>query len=189
MRQSSRNILVILIGIVICLGLTGVLLVSCGIGGYLIGQRILSDDAWKLTDPRVNTEVTDFKATTVNGEEFQLSALKGRPVILNFWASWCAPCVEEMTTLQTNSTAYSDEVYIVGINADEPRRDVLEFIEEHGLTFPIVLDPDSRIQKLFNIRGYPTTFVIDSDGIIRAVHLGYLSDKIFTEYLVMVGVD
>jgi peroxiredoxin len=77
----------------------------------------------------------------------------------------------------------------VGINADEPRRDVLKFIEEHDLTFEIVLDPDSRVQSIYSIRGLPSTFVIDRDGIIRAVHLGFLSEDRLVEYLDLVGVD
>lgn len=189
MSRSSRKILIIAVVSVACFGLVGVLLVGCGIGSYLFASRIAINGAQFISDSRIGTEAPEIMLTTVDGKAFRLSELRGRPVILNFWATWCTPCVEEVATLQACSTRYSQEIVIVGINADEPRNDVLDFIDEHALTFTMLLDPDSRIQNLYEIRGFPTTFIIDREGIIRAVHIGYLSDVLLADYLGMVGVN
>jgi peroxiredoxin len=130
----------------------------------------------------------EFKLITYLGDEVKLSDLKGSPVLVNFWATWCQPCRLEMPNLQGRFEQYHPDIYVLAVNFDEPADLVQSFAEELNLTFPILLDPGGRIQSLYQIRGYPTTFLIDSDGIIRVIHIGFMTENQLDDYLKQVGV-
>lgn len=85
--------------------------------------------------PAVGHPAPDFTLTTVTGETFTLSALRGKPVVLNFWATWCPPCRAELPELQAASGRYADQVVIVGVNQAEPADAVRGFVGQFGLTF------------------------------------------------------
>lgn len=127
-----------------------------------------------------------FESETPAGEPVSLEALRGRPVVLNFWATWCAPCRVEMPALQRASERYAGEgLTILAVNAMEPAGRVTEFMDELGLTFPAVLDPDGEILDLYGVRVFPTTIVVDAEGRIRAEHYGPLTDEQIDEYLAL----
>jgi peroxiredoxin len=126
----------------------------------------------------------EFTAETASGEQVALSDYAGRPVILNFWATWCAPCRVEMPALQAASERYADQgVVVLAVNALESRDQVTGFMDELGLTFPVVLDPDGEIIDLYEVRVFPTTVLIDADGVVRAEHYGALDDQLIDDYL------
>jgi cytochrome c biogenesis protein CcmG/thiol:disulfide interchange protein DsbE len=117
----------------------------------------------------------DFEAVTLSGETITLSALRGQPVILNHWASWCPPCREEMPALQQIYTDFSEQGLIVlGVNttAQDSREAAGSFVAEYGLTFPIPLDSNGDISRLYRLQALPTTYFIDSDGVIRDIIIG-----------------
>ena len=188
MRKASGNLLLVFGGLAIGVGLGVLLLVSCGLGGYLIGSLLVKSEKQDVSQTIVGMEAPEFKLTTIYGESMRLSELRTRAVMLNFWASWCGPCVEEMPTLQAYSEKYEQDLIILGINADEPRSDVVGFVEQHSLSFTILLDPDSRIQDLYSIRAFPTSYFIDQEGVVRAVHIGSLSESLLVGYLEKIGV-
>lgn len=127
-----------------------------------------------------------FQSETPAGEPISLEALRGRPVVLNFWATWCGPCRVEMPALQRASERYAgDGLTILAVNAMEPADRVTGFMEELGLTFPAVLDPDGEILDLYGVRVFPTTIVVDAEGRIRAEHYGPLTDELIDEYLAL----
>jgi thiol-disulfide isomerase/thioredoxin len=189
MSKSHSNLLLVIAGLAVGLGVGGLFLVGCGLGGYLIGSRVLRTVKVQNAQSSIGTTAPDFMVTSIYGDSMRLSDLSGRPIMLNFWASWCGPCVEEMPILQAFSERYSNELMILGINADEPREDVLDFVEQNELTFPMLMDPDSRIQDLYRIRAFPTSYFIDQNGIIRAVHIGTLSEALLDRYLEQIGVS
>ena len=130
----------------------------------------------------------DFTATTAEGEPITLSDLRGRPVVLNFWATWCAPCRVEMPALQGASERYADSgLIILAVNAMEPADRVSAYMQELGLTFPAVLDPDGAVLDLYGIRVFPTTVVIDAGGRVQAQHYGPLTDDLIDEYMALVA--
>ncbi|MBO9309421.1 MAG: TlpA family protein disulfide reductase [Chloroflexi bacterium] len=109
---------------------------------------------------------------TLDGALFQLSAWRGAPIIVNFWASWCAPCREEMPVLQAlHETGFR----VVGVNVGEAPAQVASFASAYNLTFPILLDPDSYWLRVFRVRALPTTFFIAPDGALREVVSGGMS--------------
>lgn len=112
----------------------------------------------------------DFELKTLGGENFQLSDLHGKKVILNFWYSWCPPCIEEMPELQEFYNDYQEEVEVVTVNLTKVENnlsDVANFIDEHGYTFTVPLDEDERISERYVVYAAPTTYFIGTDGTIQ----------------------
>lgn len=107
---------------------------------------------------------------TMGGQHLHLEDFHGESVIINFWATWCAPCAIEMPELQ--SLHEETGVSILGINIAEPRPVIAQWIERFGLTFEIVLDPNGRIYTDYRLIGQPTTYILNPDGIITHIFYG-----------------
>lgn len=147
---------------------------------WIWANRIESDMlVTRSPQPAVGYPAPDFTlplATDASGDaELTLSQIRGRPVILNFWATWCGPCRAEMPMLQKIATSYADDVLILGIDQGESRAVVEGFLTEFGIDFTILLDGTMQVGNRYNILGLPTTFFIDKDGIIRQVYAGELN--------------
>jgi peroxiredoxin len=138
--------------------------------------------------PRVNSPAPDFELENLAGERVRLSELKGKPVLLNFWATWCAPCVLEMPNIRKFYESYPGQFHVLAVNAGEPRLDVERFAKDMGLPFDVLLDPAGKAQELYQIRGYPASFVVDAQGVIRVQHVGLMTEDNLAEYLLKVGV-
>lgn len=124
-----------------------------------------------LVDYRAGTSPPDFTSRTVDGRQLSLTDLRGKVVLINFWASWCLECRPEMPVLDGLHRDLSARgLAIVGINAREDPRAIGRYAEELHLTFPLVLDPSGTINNLYGVIGLPTTFVVGRDG--RAVAFG-----------------
>lgn len=155
--------------------------------GWLWYSRLPADasPAVRAPQPAVDHPAPDFTLTRFDtGEAISLSDLQGKPVILNFWATWCGPCRAEMPALQAAHERYRDDLLIVGVDQGEERAVVEKFLDEFGISFPILLDPDMTVGHDYRILGLPTTFFIDSQGIIRGVHAGQLNSAILAEGIV-----
>jgi peroxiredoxin len=125
--------------------------------------------------PAVGSLAPDFTLTSLTGESMTLSQLRGQSVVLNFWATWCQPCQRELPALQATAEDYAGKVTILGIDQAEEPAKVQEFVERFGLTYPILLDSDFRASDLYQVRGMPTTFFVDGDGVIRHLWLGEMN--------------
>ncbi len=129
----------------------------------------------QIPAPRQGFLAPDFTLKTVQGEVVSLRELRGQVVVLNFWASWCLPCRAEMPILQRIAEEYASQgVVVLGVNstAQDIPGDVTAFLERHGITFPIVLDLEGKVTRLYEIHSFPTTFFVGPDGVIRAVTIG-----------------
>ncbi len=114
----------------------------------------------------------DFKGKTIDGREIDTSSLRGKIVLVNFWATWCPPCRSEMPLFQRVYGKYRDQGFeIIGVSTDSSVEVVRKFVREYRLTFPIVLDENDLSSKL-RIGGLPTSFLIDRDGRVLKVRLG-----------------
>jgi len=135
--------------------------------------------------PVIGAPVPDFTLTAARTEKsMSLSDLRGHPVVLNFWATWCGPCRVEMPAFQAAYHANQQQnLSVLAINYSEHSQMVLDFGDELGLTFPLLLDPDGRVQELFRIRGYPSTMFIAPDGTLAAAHIGLLTEGQLAENL------
>lgn len=135
--------------------------------------------------PEVGRRAPDFTLPSLEGESLSLSAFEGRPVLINFWASWCPPCREEMPHLQAAAEA-NPELVVFAVDATHTERNadqVADFVDEFGLTFPVVLDVDGAVNELYLVRALPTSYFVDRSGIIRARYLGALTPRTLEEFL------
>lgn len=136
---------------------------------------------------KIGEKAPDFILKTLSGEKVKLSDFEGKKVILNFWATWCTPCREEMPTMEQVYKKYKNqEVEIVAVNATvgkETVDKVREFTEELNITFPIPLDLEGEVFKVYQIYGLPTTYFIDSKGVIHSVRFGPMDENYMTQEL------
>lgn len=129
----------------------------------------------------------DFTLQTVDGDRLRLSDLRGKVVAVNFWATWCAPCRLEMPDLQSRADQFPDQLAVVGVNFAETAEEVAAFRDQVGVHFPLLLDPEADVQRLYRVLGYPTTFFLDQAGIIQFQHIGLMSGGQLDEYLQKMG--
>jgi cytochrome c biogenesis protein CcmG/thiol:disulfide interchange protein DsbE len=125
--------------------------------------------------PRQGFQAPDFELPNTKGEIIRLSSLRGQPVILNLWASWCTPCRAEMPAIQKVYEQYAGQgLVVLGVNASNQDniQAATQFVEDNGLTFPILWDIDGQASQLYLLSALPTTFLIDGKGIIQEVVVG-----------------
>jgi thiol-disulfide isomerase/thioredoxin len=128
--------------------------------------------------PQPGQPAPDFALRSLDGKVIRLSDLRGRPVLINFWATWCGPCRAEMPDLQAVYAERKDDFVVLAVNsegtgADNARQLASDFRDELGLTFPIVLDtPDTEVLHQYKLKGLPDSFFIDRNGIIREMSIG-----------------
>ena len=117
----------------------------------------------------------DFTLQTLDGNTITLSDLRGRPVLINIWASWCGPCKYEMPAIQRVYEVFRDREFIVlGVNLTKQDNltAVIQFVEEHDLAFPILLDSEGLVANTYKLRGLPVSFFIDREGVVQSVVIG-----------------
>ena len=122
--------------------------------------------------PEINSIAPPFTLSTLQFDDLSIAELGDSVVIINFWATWCVPCQIEMPELQALYNDYDDKIRILGVNLGESPQSVAQWIEEFDLTFDILLDPLQSVAQLYQIRGQPSTYVLDTHHIIRAIYYG-----------------
>ena len=167
-------------------GISFIILALPAIEGVALQLRMPGNN--QVEFPERGSVAPDFELNTLNGETMSLSAYRGHPVLLNFWATWCGPCVLEMPLIENRYQEHSPELVVLGVNASESTPVVDAFVEELNLSFEILLDTRGRVHEQFRVYAFPTTFVIDKDGKVVAQHVGILSEGKLDEYLTMAGV-
>lgn len=124
----------------------------------------------------IGSRPPDFSLVDLNGDPIRLADLRGRPVIVNFWASWCVPCAEEFPLLRDAAQRHTDDgLVIVGIIYRDRSEAAREFMERNGATWPSAMDPDGRVAESYAVVGPPETFFIGRDGTVVARQLGQFS--------------
>ena len=120
----------------------------------------------------------DFQLENLEGQSVSLSDLRGKPVMLNFWATWCPPCRAEMPYIQQIYEEWSGKgLEVLAIDIGESPSEVKKFLQNQGLSLPVLLDTKKNVAQKYNITGIPTTFFIDSDGIIQEKVIGAFPSK------------
>ncbi len=138
--------------------------------------------------PVVGAQAPDFTLQALDGGSVRLSEHRGQVVLLNFWATWCGPCRVEMPLFEQEYQALGpDGFQVLAVNFDESETDVRTFQHETGVTFPLLLDPGAKVQRLYRILGYPTSYWIDREGTISAVHVGMMSQRQLEDYMQDLG--
>lgn len=125
--------------------------------------------------PYLGFRAPDFELEDLQNNKVRLSELRDKPILLNFWASWCPPCRKEMPDLQEFANAYREKIHVVGVNWNDQLEEVKKFLSEYGVTFINLLDTNGKIFVRYGLTGLPTSFFIDEAGIIRGKWLGSMT--------------
>ena len=182
---SRENILLVGAGVLIGLGI-GVVLYYIFIDKSSI--TILKDRDFSLA-PEVGGKAPGFELRTFSGDLESLDMYSGKPVIVNFWATWCGPCRLEMPIFQRYHDENSDDIVVMTINAGESREDIERFLNEMELDLRVLLDDEHFVESLYRVQGLPSTFFIDEEGIIRYKHLGIITEGQVQGYLEEMGIS
>ena len=116
----------------------------------------------------------DFALKSSSGENLRLSEYRGDVVMINFWATWCGPCRQEMPLLDELYTRYQRVGFnLLGVNIDDDSAGALKMVQELGVNFPVLFDSRKEVSKLYEVEAMPTTVLLDREGRVRHVHHGY----------------
>jgi peroxiredoxin len=119
-------------------------------------------------------EAPDFTLKSLEGSNLRLEEYRGQVVLINFWASWCGPCRQEMPVLDRLHHRYEDTGFaVLGINVEGDSGSAQEIVDKTNVTFPILLDDGQKVSELYSLEAMPSTVVVDRDGVIRYIHRGY----------------
>jgi thiol-disulfide isomerase/thioredoxin len=180
----SKDWLIIALGLFVGFGI-GLLVVV-----YLNeNPSVIDDQIQDRAYIRVGADAPDFSLTDLNHQTVQLKKLFGKPIILNFWATWCGPCRIEMPMLESFYQDHIEEIELIAINMQEKEQPVQIFANEYGLDFPLLLDQDAEVSTLYRIHGLPTSIILSAEGKISAVHIGVISESQLIGYLEKMGIN
>ena len=156
-----------------------IIIIAAALGGvWIVASRVPQnqDDVFDTgleAVPRKGFSAPDFTLTTLDGATVRLSDLRGKAVLINFWASWCGPCRAEMPHIQAAYEKHTnDGLVVLGVDQAESPATVARFVDEFGLTFPIPLDSDGQVSAAYQARALPTSFFVDAEGVIRDTFTG-----------------
>ncbi|MFQ5400565.1 MAG: TlpA family protein disulfide reductase [Anaerolineae bacterium] len=197
-KRNGRNPLVLASGAILLVAAAAVLF----LGGTLFGNGAAGNSAVLEQVPKFDIQAKsapvessgplavgdvarDFTLSDLDGNSYTLSELRGRPVIVNFWATWCAPCRVEMPELQAAFEQYQDQgLLILALDQAEPPEVVRDFFyDEMGLTFTPLLDEQGSTAELYSVFNFPSSFFINPEGTITAIHRGLMVREQLDGYL------
>ncbi len=185
-NSKQKNLLIVVAGLWIGI-LLGVVVI---VGLVLTGKISLDGSAEQEYAPLAKLEsgslANDFELETLDGGHLRLSDLRGQVVVVNFWATWCVPCVEEMPMFQSYSERYP-QFTLLGIAQQESAEKVTPYVERMGITYPVLLDLNAKVTESYKVFMLPTTIFVDPEGVIRYRHYGIMSQDQFTHYLSTLG--
>jgi peroxiredoxin len=149
------------------------LLLACGESGAAVGAGIGQGN-----------RAPNFQLKTLGGQEVSLEDYRGNVVLLNFWATWCAPCIEEVPALEAAYRArQADGFVVLGVNFQESPQDIKPFVQALDVSYPILLDTNGQVMKTFRAAGLPVSLLIDREGVIQVRHTGLLTGGQLAEYM------
>jgi cytochrome c biogenesis protein CcmG/thiol:disulfide interchange protein DsbE len=145
--------------------------------------------AGQNTGPSLGAAAINFDLKTIDGKPVGLETFRGKPLVMNFFATWCDPCRDEMPLINDLASKSSKEGYsVLGIAVEDGRAAVTEYAKEAKLVFPIALDLNSTVKRAYRIFGPPATFFIDGQGVIREIVIGPITPQRAREGLKKAGV-
>ena len=199
--MSKRLFLILCILLVVLIAGAGVLYNSLAGDLQLGGLATTPPETQAPTEtlPEASAEVTESQATEpvdysapdfamldMEGNEVNLSSFFGKPIVLNFWASWCGPCKSEMPEIQKFYEQYGEEIHFLLVSVDDSADTAKAFIADSGYTFPVFFDTTSMGAYTYGASSIPLTFFIDSDGNMAAYYMGAMSESILQQGLDMI---
>lgn len=126
-------------------------------------------------EPQIGFRAPGFTLQSLDGQSFNLESLRGKPLLINYWATWCVPCKQELPILEKLYREYQQKgLVVLSINAldQDSVENVQAIVNEYGMTFPVLLDQDRQFANAYQAIFFPTTFIVDANGVIREISLG-----------------
>jgi thiol-disulfide isomerase/thioredoxin len=152
------------------------LVLALGMGWMMLSRVPETEVVRPASIPLSGHPAPDITVTTLDGAPLALTDLRGKAVVLNFWATWCPPCQAEMPELQAAHQAYAPGgLVVLAVNQGEDAATVSAFLQERGLDFPVALDTQSEASMSYLVNSLPTTFFIDRNGVIRESIVGQMN--------------
>ena len=144
----------------------------------------LGRDPKHIDSPLIGKAAPGFTLKTVGtGETIDVASLRGKPVVLNFWATWCGPCWEEHPVLTEGARVYGDRVQFLGVVFQDEEAKILDFLRKRGAEYPTVVDERGKTSIAYGVGGIPETFFLDAKGTIVAKHDGPISPEQLQTYI------
>lgn len=169
--------------LLIIFAITGLVL-ALAVAGFLLTQGDAKNESSSKLSSETKESAPDFTLVLLDGKKFHLGDYKGKPVLINFFASWCLPCREEMPVLEKVVNEYEPKgVIFLGVAVDDTEVKMKDFVAKYGVTFPVGLDKTAAVQKSFGIYGIPTTYFIDKQGVINYSHSGSVTEELLQHEL------
>jgi DsbE subfamily thiol:disulfide oxidoreductase len=176
MNAKSSKLLIILA----CAGLV----LALGAAAFLVTQANTKDAAPAQAAQPAREPVPSFTLALVDGKSFQIGDHKGKPVLINFFASWCLPCRDEMPVLVKIAHEYESKgVVFLGVAVDDTEEKMKDFMAKYEVDFPVGLDKTAEVQKSFGLYGIPTTYFVDRQGMINYFHSGVVTEELLQHEL------
>jgi peroxiredoxin len=144
------------------------------IGTSLLATLLAVVLAFAPARAALDSPAPDFTLKSASGENIKLSELRGQVVLINFWASWCGPCRQEMPLLDQMYQKYGPLGFtLLGVNVEQDSADAQRMLKDTPVTFPILFDAQNQVSKLYDVTAMPSTVLVDRDGKVRFMHKGY----------------
>ena len=172
-----------LYGAAVGFGVGGLALLGAGIyEGFFAGRQTGDLVGGISGGPLVGQPAPAFTVTAITGATITLSSYLGKPLLLNFWATWCIPCRQELPALQRFAIDQGGRWAVLGVDELEQAAAVGTFGHGLGVTYPLAVDSDGSIAQHYRVQGLPTSFLVDTQGIVRQTHLGALDSATLRQW-------
>jgi thiol-disulfide isomerase/thioredoxin len=171
--------------------LIGGLFLGLFLGGLIFGNdhssiKIGFDNPNPI--PRIGSRFPGFTLPDIHGNSVDSETFHGKPLVINFWATWCAPCKLEMPLLADIHRNYKGKLSLVAINFEENNQIASKFLLTNNFDLPVLLDESGTITNSFGVRAFPVTFFIDENGIIQFIYVGMMDEELIRENLMKIGI-
>lgn len=180
-RKAPHGAVLLGAGLLVGLGVGMLILAGLGFMGRL--PNLFGSGRAAAVLPSLDEPAPDFTLANLDGTSLSLDDLRGKNVLINFWATWCGPCRQEMPMIEAAYQAYAPDLVVLAVNIGEEPWRVKKFVHDLGLSFEVLMDEDNQVQSLYRVRAYPTTYLVDTQGVVRAQHIGLLSEAQLEKYL------
>jgi len=180
-KSSTVVILVVVAGVFCCVMAACGLCVAFGFLGNYINDLDLGGS------PQTGQAAPDFRLQSIDGDDVSLRNFRGQPVMVNFWAIWCDPCIEEMPLIQERYQQHAPDLVVLAVEEGDSLASVRNYVSESQFSF-LVLSGTDAVSRQYNINAYPTSVFIDADGVIQSVIIGSLSGPGLDAELVKIGI-